>query len=75
MVSDKELKDQDWDSYGMKEASFDGVKLLAVKWIDNGSVTVLSSFDSVEPVKTVNPIRTVKGVFLPPPYLRYLLNY
>ena len=67
MVSDKELKDQDWDSYGMKEASFDGVKLLAVKWIGNGSVTVLSSFGSVEPVKTVNPIRTVKGGFLPPP--------
>ena len=75
MVSDKELKDQDWDSYGMKEASFDGVKPLAVKWIDNGSVTVLSSFDSFEPVKTVNPIRTVRGGFLPPPYLRYLLNY
>ena len=44
MASDKELKDQDWDSYGMKEACFDGVKLLAIKWIDNGSVTMLSSF-------------------------------
>ena len=44
MASDKELKDQDWDSYEMKEASFDGVKLLAIKWIDNRSVTMLSSF-------------------------------
>ena len=37
----------------MKEASVDGVKLLATKWIDNRSVAVLSSFDSVEPMKTV----------------------
>ena len=37
----------------MKEVSVDGAKLLVIKWIDNRSVTVLSSFDSVEPMETV----------------------
>ena len=41
MASDKELKDQGRGSYEMKEASVDGVKVLAIKWIDNHSVTVL----------------------------------
>ena len=52
MASDKELKDQGRGSYEMKEASVDGVKVLAIKWIDNHSVTVLSLFDSFEPMKT-----------------------
>ena len=37
----------------MKQASVDGIKLLAMKWIGNRSVTVLSSFDSVKPMKNV----------------------
>ena len=53
MVRDKELKDQGRGSYEMKEASVVSVKQLAIKWIDNRSVTVLSSFDSVEPMKSV----------------------
>ena len=53
MASDKELKDEGRGSYEMKEASVDGVKLLAIKWTDNCSVTVFSSFDSVEAMKTV----------------------
>ena len=52
MASDKELKDQGRGSYEMKEASVDGVKVLAIKWIDNHSVTVLSLFDSFELMKT-----------------------
>ena len=52
MANDKELKDEGRGSYEMKEASVDGVKLLAIKWTDNRSVTVLSSFDSVETMKT-----------------------
>ena len=47
MTSDKELKDQGRGSNEMKQASVDRVKLLAMKWIGNRSVTVLSSFDSV----------------------------
>ena len=54
MASDKELKDQGRGSYEMKEASVDGVKVLAIKWIDNHSVTVLSLFDSFEPMKLIN---------------------
>ena len=53
MASDKELKDQGQGSYEMKEASVDGVKLLAMKSIDKYSVIVLLPFDSVEPIKTV----------------------
>ena len=53
MASGKELKDQDQGSHEMKEASVDGVKLLAMKSIDKYLVTVLSPFDSVEPMKTV----------------------
>ena len=41
MASDKELKYQGQGSYEMQEASVDGVKLLAIKWIDSRSVTVL----------------------------------
>ena len=53
MASGKELKDQGQGSYEMKEAPVDGAKLLAMKLIDKYSVTVLSLFGSVEPMKTV----------------------
>ena len=34
-------------------ASFDNVELRAVKWFDNRGVTLLSTYESVEPTKNV----------------------
>ena len=64
MASDKELKDQGRGSYEMKEASVDGVKVLAIKWIDNHSATVLSLFDSFEPMKTVKWYDKIEKKFI-----------
>ena len=75
MASNKELKDQGQGSYGMKEASVDSVKLLAIKWIDNQSVTVLSLFDSVEPMKTVKRYDTKEKKFIEIQFLVAIANY
>ena len=75
MASNKELKAQGQGSYEMKEASVDSVKLLAIKWIDNQSVTVLSLFDSVEPMKTVKRYDTKEKKFIEIQFLAAIANY
>ena len=75
MASNKELKDQGQGSYEMKEVSVDSVKLLAIKWIDNQSVTVLSLFDSVEPMKTVKRYDTKEKKFIEVQFLAAIANY
>ncbi|KAJ8896068.1 hypothetical protein PR048_001410 [Dryococelus australis] len=36
-----------------KETTFNGIDIRAVKWFDNRAVTLVSSFESAEPVETV----------------------
>ena len=59
----------------MKKASVDGVKLLAIKWIENHSVTVLSSFDSAVPMKTVKWYKKTEKKFIQAQCPAAIANY
>ena len=78
MASDRNwkiMKDQGRGSYEMKEAPVDGLKLLAIKWIDKRSATVLSSFDSVEQMKTVKRYDKKEKKFIEVKYPAAIANY
>ena len=69
------MKNQGRGSYEMKEAPVDGLKLLAIKWIDKRSATVLSSFDSVEQMKTVKRYDKIEKKFIEVKYPAAIANY
>ncbi|XP_046684702.1 piggyBac transposable element-derived protein 4-like [Homalodisca vitripennis] len=51
--SDQEMKKKGRGSYEEKEATIDGVKIRAVKWLDNRGVSLASTFESACPINTV----------------------
>ena len=53
LPSDTQLAKGGRGSVIMKSGIFEGVKLNVVKWSDNKSVTLLSTFAAIDPVKEV----------------------
>lgn len=53
--SDKDMKIESRRCYEEKETIIDGVKIREVKWLNNkgGGVSLASTFDSAQPLKTV----------------------